>query len=266
MNPFSRSDDLLILCYHAVSEDWPTEFAVSPQQLRSQLRFLIRRGYRPSTLAAATRQPPGGKTLVVTFDDAYASVLEKAFPVLAELGTPATVFVPTAYVAGEEALEWASMEQWAGTEFADELRCMSWSDLRSLAAAGWEIGSHTSTHPKLTELDDPALDLELTSSRALCEAEIGEPCRTLAYPFSAHDRRVMDCARAAGYEAAVILDNNLAIPPGSLVRSGARPEMFGLLREGVYRRDGWTRLLAKCSPMARRARASRLARIALSGA
>ncbi len=258
-------NDLLILCYHAVSEDWPTEFAVSPAQLRSQVRFLIRRGYRPATLSAALQRAPGAKTLAVTFDDAYASVLEKALPVLAALDAPATVFVPTAYVAGDEALAWASMEQWAGTPYADELRCMSWSDLRSLAAAGWEIGSHTATHPHLTSLDDAALDRELTSSRALCEAEVQQPCRTLAYPFSDHDRRVMERARAAGYDAAVILDNNLAIPPGSLVRRGRRAEMFGLLREGVYRRDGRLRLAAKASPLARRVRASRLARIALSG-
>jgi peptidoglycan/xylan/chitin deacetylase (PgdA/CDA1 family) len=167
-------------------------------------------------------------------------------------------------VAGEEALEWASMEEWSATPFAGELRCMSWSDLRSLSTAGWEIGSHTSTHPDLTTLDDAALDRELTSSRALCEEELAEPCKTLAYPFSAHDRRVRERARAAGYEAAVILDNYLAIPPGSLVRPGRQAEMFGLLREGVYRRDGWARLLAKASPLARRARASRLARIALS--
>lgn len=256
-------NDLLILCYHAVSERWPTEFAVSPAQLRSQVRFLTRRGYRPATLSAALARPRG-KTLVITFDDAYASVLEQAFPVLSALGAPATVFVPTGYVAGEEALEWASMEEWAATDFADELRCMSWSDLRSLADAGWEIGSHTSTHPDLTTLDDAALDRELTSSRALCEEEIGEPCKTLAYPFSAHDRRVMARAREVGYEAAVILDNHLAIPPGSLVRPDGPAEMFGLLREGVYRRDGWPRLLAKTSPLARRARASRLARVALS--
>jgi peptidoglycan/xylan/chitin deacetylase (PgdA/CDA1 family) len=256
-------NDLLILCYHAVSEKWPTEFAVAPGQLRSQVRFLIRRGYRPATLSAALARP-SGKTLVVTFDDAYASVLEQAFPVLSELGAPATVFVPTAYVDGDESLEWASMEEWADTAFADELRCMSWSDLRSLAEAGWEIGSHASTHPDLTALDDAALDRELTSSRALCEEEMGEPCKALAYPFSAHDPRVMAAARAAGYEAAVILDNYLAIPPGSLVRPGRQAEMFGLLREGVYRRDGWPRLLAKTSPLARRARASRLARIALS--
>jgi peptidoglycan/xylan/chitin deacetylase (PgdA/CDA1 family) len=163
-------------------------------------------------------------------------------------------------------MAWVSLEQWAGTEHEDELRCMSWDDLRALVAAGWEIGSHTATHPKLTSLADAELDLELVSSKARCEEEVQRPCEALAYPFSDHDRRVMDRARAAGYSSAVILDNDLAIPPGSLVRPGQPREMFGLLREGVYRRDGWPRLAAKTSLLARRARASHLARVALRAA
>ncbi len=257
-------NDLLILCYHAVSEDWPTELAVSPAQLDSQLRFFIRRGYRPATLSAALERPPGSKTLVVTFDDAYASVLERALPAMSVLGVPATVYVPTAYIAAEGALQWESMQRWLDTPYEDELRCMSWEDLRSLAAAGWEVGSHTSTHPKLPSLADAELAAELADSKARCEEEIGQPCRALAYPFSAYDRRVMDAARAAGYESATILDNHLAIPAGSLVRPGRPTQMFELLREGVYRRDGRARLWAKASPFARRVRASRLARIALS--
>jgi peptidoglycan/xylan/chitin deacetylase (PgdA/CDA1 family) len=255
--------DLLILCYHAVSADWPTEFAVSPRRLEAQLRYLLRRGYRPATLSAALDRPPGDKILVVTFDDAFASVQEKAFPVLTSLGVPATVFVPTAYVAEREPLQWSSLDQWAGTPFADELRCMSWEGLRTLVAAGWEVGSHTDSHPDLTSLGDAELDAELRISRATCEGEIQRSCETLAYPFSAHDRRVMDRTRQAGYRAAAILDNELAIPVGSLPGRRGETEMFGLLREGVYRRDGWPRLAAKVSPLARRARASRLARVAL---
>jgi peptidoglycan/xylan/chitin deacetylase (PgdA/CDA1 family) len=258
--------DLLILCYHAISETWPTEFAVSPQSLDSQLRHFLRRGYRPATLSAALGGRPDQKTLVVTFDDAFSSVFERALPVTSALGVPATMFVPTSYVADEGAMAWASLEQWAGTEHEDELRCMSWDDLRALAAAGWEIGSHSCTHPKLTSLVDAELDAELVSSKDRCEEQIQRPCETLAYPFSDHDRRVMDRTRAAGYRAAVILDNDLAIPPGSLIRPGRPTEMFGLLREGVYRHDGRPRLAAKTSPLARRARASRLARVALRAA
>ncbi len=256
--------DLLILCYHAVSRDWPTEFAVSPAQLEAQLRFFSRRGYRASTLSAALERPAAAKTLVVTFDDAYASVRERALPVMSALGVPATVYVPTGYVAAEGALQWESMQRWLGTAHEDELRCMSWENLRELAAAGWEIGSHTSTHPRLPSLPDAELAAELADSRARCEEEIQRPCRALAYPFSAYDRRVMDAARAAGYGSATILDNHLAIPAGSLPRRGEATEMFGLLREGVYRRDGRARLWAKTSPLARRLRASRPARIALS--
>jgi peptidoglycan/xylan/chitin deacetylase (PgdA/CDA1 family) len=255
-------NDLLILCYHAVSERWPTEFAVSPRRLDAQLRYFARRGYRAATLSDALRRP-GHKTLVVTFDDAFGSVREGALPVLAARGVPGTVFVPTGYVADGEPLRWSSLSQWLGTGFEHELRCMGWEDLRTLAGAGWEIGSHTNTHRELPSLAEDDLDAELRTSRASCEEELQQPCRTLAYPFGAHDSRVIDRVRAAGYEAAVILDNDPAIPPGSLVRRGKPYEPLALLREGVYRRDGWPRLLAKTSPLARRVRASRPLRVAL---
>jgi peptidoglycan/xylan/chitin deacetylase (PgdA/CDA1 family) len=252
--------DLLILCYHAVSRDWPTEFSVRPAQLDAQLRFLVRRGYRPATLSAALRRPAAGKILAITFDDAYRSVIEQALPVLSRHRAPATVFAPTSYVGGAERMTWAAMSRWAGTRFEAELECMSWDDLRTLSAAGWEVGSHSSTHPDLTTLGDAELDAELAGSRAVCEEAVQQPCPSLAYPFGAHDRRVADRAKAAGYEAAAILDGRIAIPPGGLVRPGLPVDMFGLLRAGIYRGDGWPRFLAKTSPSTRRLRSSGLVR------
>lgn len=249
--------DLLILCYHAVSEDWPSELSVRPARLEAQLRFLIRRGYHPATLADALGRRVAGKTVVVSFDDAYRSVIARGLPVLSRLGIPATVFVPTAYVGSDEQIAWSALSRWANTPFAAELECMSWDDLRTLAASGWEIGSHSRTHPDLTALGDAELEAELRDSRAACEAEIQRPCTSLAYPFGAHDRRVMAAAGEAGYEAAAILDRGAAIPPRSQVRPGARVDRLGLFRAGIYRGDGWPRFLAKASPLVRRARASR---------
>ena len=146
-------------------------------------------------------------------------MLEKAFPVLEALAVPATVFVPTAYVAGEEALKWASMEQWAGTPFADELgACPGPASARCLRLAGRSV--RTAIPTPISPGWATKSSIGSWPARARCEEEIDRPCRTLAYPFSAYDRRVMDRARAAGYEAAVILDNYLAIPVGSLVRPG----------------------------------------------
>jgi peptidoglycan/xylan/chitin deacetylase (PgdA/CDA1 family) len=258
--------DLLILCYHAVSEDWPSDFAVSPSDLEDQLRHFLRRGYRPLPLSEALRDRRGGKVLVVSFDDAFSSVFERALPVTVALGVPATIFVPTSYIASAEAMQWSSLDRWAGTPHEDELRCMGWDELRQLVAAGWEVGSHTETHAKLTELSDAELDAELEGSKRRCEEELGRACEALAYPFGAHDRRVMERVRAAGYTAAVILDGSLAIPPGSLVRPGRPREMYGLLREGVYRHDSRLRLAAKTSLFARRIRASRPFRAVLRSA
>jgi peptidoglycan/xylan/chitin deacetylase (PgdA/CDA1 family) len=79
---------------------------------------------------------------------------------------------------------------------------MDWDELGSLAAAGWEVGSHTVSHPMLTRVGDEALAGELGESRAAVEAALGRPCRSLAYPYGDFDARVAEGARAAGYDAA----------------------------------------------------------------
>ena len=118
---------------------------------------------------------------------------------------------------------------------------------RGLADHGWEIGSHTCSHPRLPELDDRALDDELAGSRADCEAGLGRPCDTLAYPYGAVDGRVVEAAGRAGYRLAVSLPRRLHAP-----RALCWP------RVGVYHVDGeseW-RWRMKVSPAARRLRAS----------
>lgn len=253
----------MILCHHGVSESWPTEFAIDPGRLEDQLRFLLRRGYRPLPLGEALERPPPGRVLAVTFDDAYRSVLEWGLPVLERLGVPATVFVPTAYVGSGEPMAWAEMSRWLGTPFESELECMSWDELRRLRDAGWEIGSHTHTHPDLVSLGEGELGAELRRSREECEREIQRPCRSLAYPFSSFDSRVKRAATAAGYSSALILDSQVAIPRQTMPSLGPPTDPMELLRAGIYRDDGRLRFLAKTSPAVRRARASRLLRGAL---
>ena len=249
----------MILCHHGVSEGWQSEFAIEPRRLEAQLRFLLRRGYRPMTLGAALRDSGSCKALVVTFDDAYRSVLRTGLPLLARLGVPATVFVPTAFASSQESMAWSEMARWRGTPFERELDCMTWEELRGLRDAGWEIGSHTRNHRDLASLADAEALSELSDSREDCERELGQPCTLLAYPFSSYDRRVKDLARAAGYEAAVILDNHVAIARQTMpLLSGIEADPLELLRAGIYRGDGMARFVAKTSLLARRIRASRL--------
>lgn len=219
--------DALVVCYHAVSEEWPAQIAVTPERFEQQLRLLVGRGYRGATFTEAVTAPPHRKTLAVTFDDGVRSVLELAQPVLAGLGLPATVFVPTDFVGSGEPMRWPGIEEWRGGPHERELVPLGWDELRRLRGEGWEIGSHTRSHPRLVTLDDDALAEELRGSRARLEAELGEPCRSFAYPFGEVDERVIAAAGAAGYEAAC-----------TLLESDAGASALSWPRVGIWRSDG----------------------------
>lgn len=193
-------DDLLVLCYHGVSPDWPSALAVEPDEFGAHLEILVRRGYRGATFSDAINERVRGRVAVVTFDDGLLSVWQHARPVLAAHGWPATVFVPTAYAAHGALTTWGGNELWADTPWIEDLRCMGWDELRGLAGEGWELGSHSHTHPDLAAIGDDALAEELERSRAEVEKRSGGPCRTIAYPYGSVDARVMRAAHAAGYE------------------------------------------------------------------
>lgn len=238
-------NDTLILCYHAVSERWTSDLSVTPRQLERQLRIILGRGYRPVTFTQAVTAAPAGKTLAVTFDDAYRSVLALAFPIMSRLGVPGSVFAVTGSTSAGGPMSWPGIDMWLGGPHQQELIPMSWTELGSLAAAGWEVGSHTRTHPRLPELGQSALTEELRGSRQDCEERLGARCLSLAYPYGAVDQRVVEATRAAGYLAAAGL-------PGRM--HPARTHEWP--RVGVYHGDDERRFRLKASRALRTFRAS----------
>lgn len=241
-----RRSDTIVLGYHAVSDGWPSVLAVSIEDFERQVSALLDRGYRGVTFYDAVHGDSAGKRFAVTFDDSYLSLLHNALPVLERLGVPATVFVPTDFAGSEEPMRWEGIEEWSDGPYASELLPMSWGQLAQLRAAGWEIGSHTCGHPHLPRLGDEGLDAELARSKEACERHLGEACRTLAYPYGDHDRRVVEAAGRAGYEAACTLTPRLhEASPLRWPRVGIFPA------DG----DGW-RFKVKVSPTARALRAS----------
>jgi peptidoglycan/xylan/chitin deacetylase (PgdA/CDA1 family) len=191
----------LVLCYHALSEDWPATLSTTPALLHWHLRRLLGRGYRPGRFTDTVLALDARRTMAVTFDDAFRSVRTLGLPILQQLGVPATVFVPTDQVGGTP-MSWPGIDEWAGGPHERELVGCTWEELAELADAGWEIGSHTCSHRRLTTLSDHEVRAELVDSKAECEDRLGRPCRSLAYPYGDHDARIARAARRAGYSAA----------------------------------------------------------------
>jgi peptidoglycan/xylan/chitin deacetylase (PgdA/CDA1 family) len=153
-----------------------------------------------------------------TFDDAFRSAAT-IFPALERLGVPIQIFVCTRYARAGAPL---SIPELAGDDPA-QLATMSWDELREHGDRGIRIGSHAVSHPHLTRLSDAELRPELEDSKGEIEAELGRPCRDLAYPYGEHDQRVRAAARAAGYDHAFAL-------------RGRKGDPYALPRLDLYRR------------------------------
>jgi peptidoglycan/xylan/chitin deacetylase (PgdA/CDA1 family) len=175
------------------------------------------------------------RSVVVTFDDGYASTLN-AKPILDGLDYPATVFPVLRSVEAGEPLCWPGIEQWRHSEHAEELQPLSWAQLEQLVTAGWEVGSHTVGHPRLPELRDEELEAELRRSRAAIADRLGD-CDTIAYPYGEADERVARATASAGYIGGCTLSRFHLVDEPHL-----RP------RVGLFSSDTGARLRAKLSP------------------
>lgn len=226
----------LVLCYHAVTDDWDDPLAVRPAAFERQVRALLR-GRNAGTAADAVA---GRRVLHVTFDDAYVSV-PAAVATLERLRVPATVFACAAYGDGRP----LAIAELAGARHdPDAMRTLTWPELAELAERGVEVGSHTLSHAHLTRLGDDELDRELRDAKQALEDELRRPCRYLAYPYGEQDARVRAAAERAGYDAAFGL-------PG---RHGDR---FAVLRVGIYRKDAVWRAALKAATRSLPSRAER---------
>lgn len=191
--------------YHQVGEHRAgsalNRWRVRERDFLWQLDSLSRRGYRGVALRDLLGAPPGtGRRAVLTFDDGYRGVAERAMPHLASRGFSATVFVVAGRIGG--------VNDWDGETPGEPL--LSADEIRALHAAGIEIGSHGATHRALTRLDDEGLVREIAGSREALERLVGAPVASFCYPYGDFDDRVVEAVRKAGYRAATVIRGGIS--------------------------------------------------------
>lgn len=182
---------LPIVTYHAIG-DVSSPLWTTPACLEAQLRAMADAGYRSLTVGELVASLGEGRlperSLVLTFDDGFASVVDQALPRLRAHGFRATVFLITGRCGGDNG--------WPGQPSSvPRAPLMTWADAEALAAAGWEIGAHGVTHRPLVGLPAAAVDNEVAAScRAIAE-RLGRPPRSFAFPYGAHDAAAVAAVR-----------------------------------------------------------------------
>ena len=126
----------------------------------------------------AMSSPGPGEVLVsLTFDDGFADQLN-AVPLLAKHDMRATFYIIDGSVRYPAYL--------------------TWPQIRSIARAGHEIGGHTSSHPRLTELSADRQRKEICDSRATL-LEAGFEVTSFAYPYGDTSPAVAAVVESCGY-------------------------------------------------------------------
>lgn len=204
----------VVLQYHHVSDTTPSATSVTPERFREHMDYLAEWDFEVVPLEELVNQLRQGKdlpdkTVAITFDDAYESVYDTAFPLLKERDWPFTVFVNT------DPLD------------AGKGGFVTWEQLREMAKAGASIANHSTKHNHLQRLKQgesrkqwrKRIRAEVLDAEERIEEETGQSHRILAYPYGEYDHRVtalleeLDFA-AFGQQSGALgsLDDLLALP------------------------------------------------------
>jgi peptidoglycan/xylan/chitin deacetylase (PgdA/CDA1 family) len=171
------------LTYHAIGHE-NSSYSVSQQQLREQLALICDEGYVLEGFEQLEGRLRSGRALprryaVITVDDGYKSAL-RAAESFAERGCFATFFLTR-----DRCMKRAGF--------------LSPAEIREIRDAGFSVGTHGTSHRKLTFLSEEACFVELVGSKFWLEDVIGEEVRYMAAPGGFINRRVLRLAQGLGY-------------------------------------------------------------------
>lgn len=230
---------LTILTYHRVltaaeCERYPYPALAMPESaFREQMRRLAEQ-CEVVTVSEGVDRVASGRTgtrplAAVTFDDGYADNAACAAPILEERGLRGTFFFVHDFVASgrelwfdraarlgvtagaavEDLKRLAARERDAaldaleararGVALAAPITPLTRAQALALVRAGHEVGSHTLSHPILTQARDEELEAEITRSKSALESWLGVDVHGFCYPNGDQDERVRSVVRRAGY-------------------------------------------------------------------
>jgi len=205
-----RRDSVVVLCYHGVSLKQRERFA--RQMSKIQSRAVNLQGRLAEAVAYVS----------VTFDDAFANLLDNALPALEHYQVPAIIFAVADNLGCQPCWEMPAGHP-ASTEMimtTEQLVAVSKNPLI-------RIGSHTLTHPDLAKIGPDRLKTELINSKHRLEQLLGNPIEDLALPFGSYNQEVLRIAREAGYKRIYTLDPKPANPGYPVVgRFSTSPDVW----------------------------------------
>ena len=229
----------LILAYHSVSCARSDGLTVNAKDFERQIAYLSDHGFRPHTLRSYFSE--GYKSLdrvvIITFDDGYVDNYTVAFPILKKYNFVATIFLVSDFVGTDHIHLWdiPKIEKRSQKEW---YRLLDRNQIHDMLRHGFEFGSHSCTHPELTELTAERCWEEVSRSRSDLSDQLGEEVVSFCYPRGDVNSRVIEMVKRAGYDRAVVTPPRARIPKGR----------YTLRRVGIYFHNSFFKFRLKITP------------------
>ena len=177
-----------ILLYHHIGvSPVGSRYYVPPEKFEAEIKLLRDWGYTSITTSQLVQAISRGALLpprpvLITFDDGNRDNYTTAFPIMQRYGFTGVLYIVVQYM--------------------NQVNYLTTDQIKQMAAAGWEIGSHSETHRDLITSPD-ALRYEIVQSRKDLQERLDVPVLTFAYPFGLENGAAGDYAHFAGYIAAM---------------------------------------------------------------
>jgi len=151
-----------------------------------ELKWLKNNGYESLSTNDLEEKEVSEKSVIIMFDDGYEDLYTTALPMLLELDFSAGVAIITDKIG--------------------QSGYMNVEQLNSLAAQGFEIMSHSKSHPDLTEISPEQQSQEIFESKKYLEDNFDIVVNAFIYPRGEYNDKTVGMMRKAGYGVALTTD------------------------------------------------------------
>jgi peptidoglycan/xylan/chitin deacetylase (PgdA/CDA1 family) len=177
-----REPGLFVLIYHRVGAGMGREMDLPLATFRRQMKFL-REGAEVVALSEGVARlsagSPPGDLVAITFDDGYRDVFTRAWPVLRDLGLPATLFLATAFLEGKA----PAPIRTGAADAGEPALPLEWEHVNEMTASGLvEVGAHSHTHRDFDQLTPEEARKECERSDAILGERVEREVESFAYP------------------------------------------------------------------------------------